>query len=143
METGADEMDDLQNLDTTCCCGAPVALAECCGPFVEGAKFPATAEQLMRSRYSAYCLGRVSYLVETTHPSERNKSLRAEVEETLKRIKWTSLKVLSASQGQPTDKIGKVEFVAEYEIDGESKTHQERSRFRRFEGRWRYRDDQG
>ena len=80
METGADEMDDLQNLDTTCCCGAPVALAECCGPFVEGAKFPATAEQLMRSRYSAYCLGRVSYLVETTHPSERNKSLRAEVE---------------------------------------------------------------
>jgi SEC-C motif-containing protein len=97
----------------------------------------------MRSRYSAYYLGRVDYLVETTHPSERNPSLRSEVEETLQRIKWTSLKVLSSSQGHANDKIGKVEFVAEYEIDGESKTHQERSRFRRFEGRWRYRDDQG
>jgi SEC-C motif domain protein len=97
----------------------------------------------MRSRYSAYCLGRVDYLVETTHPSERSKSLRSEVAETLERIKWNSLKVLSRSQGEANDKIGKVGFLAEYEIDGDAKTHQERSRFRRFEGRWKYLDDQG
>jgi len=97
----------------------------------------------MRSRYSAYCLNRIDYLVETTHPKARNQSLRRGYAATADAYRWTSLQIVSTSQGQARDKAGKVEFIAGYEHAGESGSHHERSRFRRFEGRWMYLDDQG
>lgn len=97
----------------------------------------------MRSRFSAYCRGRVDYLVDTTHPDARTPSLRQEIEETARRIRWTSLKILSTRSGGTDDKVGKVEFEAGYVMEGVADTHHERSRFRRFQGRWHYLDDQG
>lgn len=43
-------------------------LQSCCGPIISGVKEADTAEELMRSRFSAYCLRQVKYIVETTHP---------------------------------------------------------------------------
>ena len=56
--------------DDACPCGNG-AYARCCGPFHEGDAVPATAEQLMRSRYSAYALGRHDYVLDTWHASTR------------------------------------------------------------------------
>ena len=97
----------------------------------------------MRSRYSAYWLKRIDYIVDTTHPDGRTPGFREEVADSVAQVKWTSLKVLSTSQGQAGDKIGKVEFSADYEYDGKTVTHHERSRFRRYEGKWKYLDDRG
>ncbi|MBU6492427.1 MAG: hypothetical protein KGQ45_06600, partial [Burkholderiales bacterium] len=44
-----------------CPCGGG-RYAECCGRFIDGGQVPASAEQLMRSRYTAYVLARGDYL---------------------------------------------------------------------------------
>jgi len=52
-----------------CPCGG-AAYAQCCGRFHHGA-LPDTAEQLMRSRYSAYVLGLMDYVHQSWHASTR------------------------------------------------------------------------
>jgi SEC-C motif-containing protein len=44
-------------------------LQECCDKYVAGRALPPTPEALLRSRYSAYALGKVDHLVATTHPA--------------------------------------------------------------------------
>ena len=54
-----------------CPCGSGRPLDECCGPYLEGKAWPDDADTMVRSRFSAYCLGKFDYLVETTHPAYR------------------------------------------------------------------------
>ena len=49
-----------------CPCHSQLPYEECCGKFHRGA-LPKNALELMRSRYSAYALGLVNYIIETTH----------------------------------------------------------------------------
>ena len=49
---------------------------ECCKPVIDGVRVAETAEELMRSRFSAYCMKNVSWIVETTHP-ENEQLLRS------------------------------------------------------------------
>ena len=97
----------------------------------------------MRSRYTAYCLKRVDYVFDTTHPQAREPRLRESIQETADDCEWLSLTVLSTRQGLAKDKMGKVEFSAEFRYQGEPQTHHEHSRFRRFEGKWKYLDGEG
>ena len=55
----------------TCPCGSGIALDDCCGKWHQGQPAP-SAERLMRSRYSAYTLGLIDYLVARSeeHTSE-------------------------------------------------------------------------
>ncbi|MCU1437526.1 MAG: motif domain protein, partial [Naasia sp.] len=57
-----------------CPCGSGQPYAECCEPLHLGAA-AATAEALMRSRYSAFALGLPDYVRSTWHPSTRPGSL--------------------------------------------------------------------
>lgn len=52
---------------TPCPCGGP-SLDTCCGPYLAGRAVPQTAEQLMRSRYTAYTQGNEAYLRATWEP---------------------------------------------------------------------------
>ena len=105
----------------------------------------ATAEMLMRSRYSAYSMSLVDYLVETTAPKTRTKNLAADIKKSIGAICWLSLDIVNIEQGGPTDKIGKVEFIAHFtetgpdNISRTSSLH-ELSRFNRFQGHWVYLD---
>jgi len=54
----------------TCPCGSGIALDDCCGKWHQGQPAP-SAERLMRSRYSAYTLGLIDYLVATTLPAQQ------------------------------------------------------------------------
>ncbi|WP_275423743.1 YchJ family protein, partial [Virgisporangium ochraceum] len=58
--------------DLRCPCGGG-PYAACCGPAHGGAP-AATAEALMRSRYSAFALGDADYLLRTWHPTTRPRS---------------------------------------------------------------------
>src|SRR5690606_41891805 len=51
-------------------CHPSATFANCCQPLHDGTP-AATAEELMRSRYSAYVLGLRDYLAATWHPSTR------------------------------------------------------------------------
>jgi hypothetical protein len=56
-----------------CPCGLGDDYASCCGRLHAGAPAP-TAESLMRSRYSAFAVGDVGYLLRTWHPSSRPRT---------------------------------------------------------------------
>lgn len=109
-------------------------------PFHYGRAKPETAEQLMRSRYSAYFFRLVDYLVETTHPDTRTKTLKNELERTIHRVNWSNLTILHTAKGGKEDKVGKVEFVAEYYFEEEPCELHELSRFRKYKGAWKYLD---
>lgn len=96
----------------------------------------------MRSRYSAYFFWLVDYLVETTHPSTREPNLKRELENNMRQVRWSFLTIVETVRGGRDDKNGKVEFIAEYYIDGEKGRHElhERSRFKRYKGAWKYLD---
>ena len=56
--------------EPSCPCGSGLPLASCCAPLHQG--MPASSsEALMRSRYSAYVLGNIDYLVASTLPAQQ------------------------------------------------------------------------
>lgn len=114
-----------------CPCGLGLSYDECCGPAHDGTP-PATAEALMRSRYSAFALGKHAYLAGSWHPRTRPPRVDDDPG-----TRWTGLEVLSASGGM-FDSEGVVEFRARYRHDGSPGELRERSRFVRHEGRWVY-----
>ena len=71
-----------------CPCGG-ANYASCCGRFIDGGELPDTAEQLMRSRYTAYTLRNDAYLKATWHASTRPTENLAEDDE----LKWLGLEV--------------------------------------------------
>ncbi|GGX93495.1 hypothetical protein GCM10011290_21780 [Vogesella alkaliphila] len=55
-------------------------------------------------------------------------------------VKWLGLTILSTEAGGEQDQTGVVTFVARYKINGRAGRMQERSRFVREQGLWRYLD---
>jgi SEC-C motif-containing protein len=115
-----------------CPCGG-ADYASCCGRFIEGSEVPQSAEQLMRSRYSAYVLRDEAYLKATWHASTRPTDVVAQDDGT----KWLGLEV---RRHVPAGDEATVEFVARYKIGGRAHRLYEVSRFVREEGRWYYVD---
>jgi len=132
-------MDDLDS----CPCMSSISYLDCCKPFHEGSAKPETAEQLMRSRYTAYHLALVDYLVRTTHPDKVRPNYRTQLEKSKYDTLWKGLEIISTSMGQKSDKIGKVRFVAHYEMAGQINSMEEHSRFKRHKGDWVYFDEKG
>ncbi len=85
----------------------------------------------MRSRYSAYVLGLIDYLLATWHPSTAPGDLE------LPPVKWLGLEVLVSDA---TASAGVVEFVARCREGGRAQRLHETSRFVREAGRWYYID---
>lgn len=119
--------------EPACPCGRAFGYADCCGPYHSGL-IPATAEALMRSRYSAYTLGLEPYLLQTWAAETRPAALGLAEQP---QPKWLGLEVLHAEENGDT---AVVEFVARCKIGGRAERMQERSRFVRRNGRWYYLD---
>jgi SEC-C motif-containing protein len=118
-----------------CPCGTGLPLAECCGRLHDGTAGAATAEQLMRSRYSAFVLGDAEYLLATWHPTTRPRTLDLDAA-----VRWTGLDVLATTGGTLLASEGTVEFRAHYLRNGGAGSQHENSRFVRDDGHWRYLD---
>ncbi|MES2475209.1 MAG: YchJ family metal-binding protein [Verrucomicrobiota bacterium] len=129
--------------ESLCPCKSRLTYAACCEPFHLNRAKPDTAEQLMRSRYSAYFFRLVDYLVSTTHPDKRDANLKSLIEESIYQVNWRFLTIVGTSKGQKGDKTGKVEFIAEYFEDEQPHELHERSRFKRHKGDWKYFDGKG
>ena len=129
--------------ESLCPCKSKFSYGDCCMPFHHGRAKPKTAEQLMRSRFSAYFFRLVDYLVESTHPDSREPGLKKELEKTIHQVNWSFLTIVDVSKGGAEDKVGKVEFVANYFVNAEPFELHERSRFKRYKGIWKYLDDKG
>ena len=118
-----------------CPCGSGLPYAEDCGRLHDGTATAATAEQLMRSRYSAFAVGDPGYLLGTWHSNTRPRSIDLDP-----RVRWTGLEVLATSGGGLLAAEGTVEFRAHSVVGGVPGTQHEDSRFVREDGRWRYLD---
>jgi SEC-C motif-containing protein len=120
---------------SNCPCGSGQTYAACCGLHIEGGELPATAEALMRSRYTAFALGYEPYLLATWHDSTRPAALGLSQQPA---PKWIGLKVLR--HAQQDDSHAAVEFIARYKVNGRAYKMQETSRFVKEDGRWFYVD---
>lgn len=108
------------------------SLAECCGPLHAGQAAP-DAERLMRSRYSAFVLGNVPYLLATWHASTRPATLELD-----EGARWLGLEIKRQCSTGPDS--AEVEFVARFRLAGRAVRQHELSRFVREDGRWYYVD---
>jgi SEC-C motif domain protein len=119
--------------ETSCPCGSGKDIAACCGRFIDGEAQPRSAEELMRSRYTAYVLARPDYLTATWHPTTRRSNVGLDPA-----VSWLSLEILRTEGGGPTDREGIVEFVARYKMAGRAYRLHEASRFVQRGGQWLY-----
>ena len=118
-----------------CPCGTGLSYADCCGRLHEGTTTAGSAEQLMRSRYSAFVVGDAGYLLATWHPATRPAALDLDAD-----VRWTGLDVIATTGGALLEAEGTVEFRAHYVRGREAGAQHENSRFVREDGRWRYLD---
>lgn len=118
----------------SCPCGSGEVLEACCGPVI-ASRSAATAEQLMRSRYTAFTLMDADYLMDTWHPRSRPRRLRLDPQQ-----RWLGLAIKHTSAGAEGDASGTVEFVARYKIRGRGHRLHEVSRFTFENGQWLYVD---
>jgi SEC-C motif-containing protein len=128
-------MTEPEPFSGNCPCLSGEQYTDCCGRFHSGSADAATAEQLMRSRYSAFVLLHADYLLKTWHPSTRPSVLDFDPG-----MEWRRLDILSAERGGPLATEGAVEFKAHFRLDGERGVHHETSRFLRVDRRWYYLD---
>lgn len=117
-----------------CYCDKTVSFENCCQPILEGKLKATTAEQLMRSRYTAYCVQAVDYLVATTHFSTRKLYLKSDLLSWSQNNTWVKLEIISATEFE-------VEFKAFYLNEKlKAQIHHEKSTFVFENGIWFYVD---
>jgi SEC-C motif-containing protein len=110
--------------------------AQCCGRFIEGDETPATAMELMRSRYTAYVIGNMDYLRATWSEATCPRDLEVSADSA---TRWLGLQIKRHALIDANHAV--VEFVARYKADGRAHRLHETSRFERDNaGRWRYID---
>ena len=120
-----------------CPCGRTLAYAACCRRLLDGGDKAATAEQLMRSRYTAYTLGREDYLLATWQAGTRPASLGLAA---MHPGKWLGLEVRRHAADALDPDRALVEFVARHKVGGRAHRLHETSRFVRENGVWFYVD---
>lgn len=119
-----------------CPCGNTKNYEDCCGRWHHGSQrlLAPDAPTLMRSRYTAFVMDELDYLLDTWHASTRPAKLEANAPG----VKWLGLQV-RAHQQQDADHAT-VEFVARSRHHGQANRLHEISRFVRENGRWFYVD---
>lgn len=129
----------MNDLEHSCPCGSGNLLEQCCARYHAGADAP-SAELLMRSRYSAYVLGLVDYLLDTTLPAQRNALDRDAIAAWSTQSTWLGLEVEASEVfgGQPEH--AQVTFTARWHDSQGEHSHRECSAFVQVEGRWYFLD---
>lgn len=103
-----------------------------------------TAQELMRSRYSAFVLGDIDYLSKSHHSSTRpSKRDDKETAQWIKTVEWVQLDVINHTAGTASDAAGTVYFKAFFMENGSVQIIEENSRFCKEKGHWVYLDAQG
>lgn len=121
-----------------CPCGSNFPFTDCCGPLIRGTAFPDTAEDLMRSRYTAFTQKNWEYLVLTSHPEEKKEMARLGPNLIDDGVVWKKLEISGIRSGGHDDSEGQVDFVAHYTKERSEQILRESSRFYRVNGRWVY-----
>ncbi len=122
--------------ETSCPCGSGKLLSACCAQILVDHSKALNAQQLMRSRYTAYTLADNEYLLESwaaeTRPAELDVKDPA--------IQWIGLDIEGCGQGEKEDTAGTVTFTARFLSSGHHCKLHEQSRFIKRDNLWYYLD---
>ena len=121
-----------------CPCGSGLLFANCCQPIISGKKEALTAQELMRSRYTAFTQANVDYLMRSHSAKTRPIKERKSIEKWAKSVNWMGLTIIQTQAGDANDEIGYVEFKALYLENGKPQQIHEKSLFEREKGIWVY-----
>ena len=127
------------NSADNCPCESGKDYGQCCQPCHAGV--PAdNAEQLMRSRYCAYTLGLIDYLVATTLPAQQAQLEVDHMRSWSEQSRWLGLEVEQVVGGAGSNRA-QVTFTARWADPDESvHSHRECSDFKRIAQRWYFID---
>ena len=117
-----------------CPCGG-VSYGSCCRPLHRQERAAATAEQLMRSRYSAFALAEIEHLLRTQPSEQPVQARRRSLQASCRQLRWRGLEIVATEAGGLDDLEGTVTFIAHYSAGAERGTLRECSRFGREGGR--------
>ncbi|ACL03382.1 YchJ family protein [Desulfatibacillum aliphaticivorans] len=123
-----------------CPCGSEKEYAQCCEPFIKGGDYAKTAEQLMRSRYTAYTLAEIDYIRDTIDPDNNDDFDENSARDWAENSEWHSLEIVSTFKGGEDDEAGQVEFIADYSQKNARTKHHELADFRKIDGKWYFVD---
>ncbi len=125
-----------------CPCGLEKEYDDCCGPIIGGERQAATAQELMRSRYTAYALGEIAFISKTTDPERSSEFDEESAKNWAENSEWHGLEIVSTLNGESGDETGQVEFVANYSQNRARTKHHEMAEFRKMDGQWFFVDGQ-
>jgi SEC-C motif-containing protein len=117
-----------------CPCGSGQLFEACCEPLLAGRQQAATAEQLMRARFTAHVAHDFKFIHDTHRPSAGKPYVAEEGEPTMT---WTRL-VVHAHETTPNPDKAYVDFSAYGTEEGVEKVLQEKAEFLRVDGTWLY-----
>ncbi len=125
-----------------CPCGTTKPYADCCAAFHKGLHEAPDAEALMRSRYSAFAVADVDYLVRTLHPDHddltmTDADLRASLRRSTRSHKYMGLTILDR-QAPDAQGLAHVLFLAKVFENGKNLSFVELSSFAHDGVGWRY-----
>jgi SEC-C motif-containing protein len=117
-----------------CPCGSGLHFEKCCGPII-GGQPAATAQALMRSRYTAYVVGALDHVANTHAVEVRDDFNRAEAERLARHCIFQGLEIRETSENGDR---AQVDFVLRFKRDGKDMIQVEVADFRKEKGRWLY-----
>ncbi len=117
-----------------CFCGSGIDYNGCCGRFIDGGQSASTAEELLRSRYTAHATKKIDYIISTVHPDNKEDKNRESLEVWLDNASWHGFNIVSVDI--KSDDLTFIEFTAESTFKGNHDIHREISEFRKVDGKW-------
>lgn len=121
-----------------CNCGSGKLYKDCCEIAHKDISKVKTAEQLMRSRYTAFTLVNGDYLMESHYKTTRPLSEKKDIVAWAKAMEWIKLEVKATTKGLESDMEGTVRFKAYFKENGKQRFIKENSKFIKENGVWYY-----
>ena len=120
-----------------CHCGNPSEYSECCELLHKGQ--PAqSAEQLLRSRYSAFVTQDIAFIKQTIHPSQLHEFDEKGIREWAENSEWEGLEIHSVNEISEIETH--IDFTAVYKLANQVHQHREMSVFKKKDGVWYFFD---
>ena len=116
-----------------CYCCSSLKYTDCCEPLIKKRQPASSAEALMRSRFSAYCLNDYEYIVATYSNAARADLSVRDIAQSAAGTQWFALNV---NNTDPASQI--VEFTAFFFENNKTGKLHETSEFVLENGEWRY-----
>lgn len=121
-----------------CYCGNLKDYVNCCEKIHKDLANAKTAQQLMRSRYSAFVLANGDFLMKSHHSKTRPTSEKKAIVAWAKSVNWIKLEIIDTTMGLENDTNGTVTFNAYFYQHGKVDVIHEKSAFKKENKHWKY-----